>query len=45
VSYYSLDYDTYDRRYWGGKLPLSPFNYEEEPPRKVVLVFKICRGY
>jgi hypothetical protein len=43
--YYSLDYNTYGRRYWGCKLPLSPFNYEEEQLRNVVSVFKIYRGY
>jgi hypothetical protein len=24
--YYSLDYDTHNERYWGCKLPISPFN-------------------
>jgi hypothetical protein len=38
--YYSLDYDTYDWRYWGCKLSVSPFNWgwDEEQPRKVVSI-------
>jgi hypothetical protein len=28
--YDSLDYDTYGRMYWGCKLSISPFNWEEE---------------
>jgi hypothetical protein len=43
--YYSLYYDTYGMRYWGCKLPLCVFSYEEASPRKVVSVFKIYSGY
>jgi hypothetical protein len=37
---YGLDYDTYDRRYWGWKLLTSPFNWgwDKEQPRKIVPV-------
>jgi hypothetical protein len=40
TSHYSLDYDTYDMRYWACPLPTSPFNWDwdEEQLRKVVSV-------
>jgi hypothetical protein len=37
-SHMSIDYDTYNRRYWSYPLPTSPFNWgwDEKQPRKVV---------
>jgi hypothetical protein len=44
---YSLDYDTYGRRYYGCKLPIYPFNWgwEEEQSMTVLLVFNIYNDY
>jgi hypothetical protein len=38
--YYSLDHDTYGRRYWGCKLVVSLFNWgwDKERPRNIVSV-------
>jgi hypothetical protein len=38
TSHYSLDYNTYGKRYWACPLPTSLFNWgwDEEQPRKVI---------